>query len=237
MSDKTPLVVVTGPDKRLTYGWWATRLQLWRVGLRAVYVTPNQPRLPDDVSGVIIGGGDDIDPRHYGLSGTAGVNYDAARDQLEIETINHALRHQWPLLGICRGAQLLNVVHGGNLYTDIRPLRRRTPNRNSLFPIKQAEIEAGSQLASILGQHPLAINSLHSQAVRDLGGDLKIAARDADGFVQAIEVPNRPFLFGVQWHPEYLLWKSRHRSLFKAFAVQVRSFRASGVAGKLPRAY
>ena len=226
MSDQTPLVVVTGPDKRLTFGWWATRLQLWRVGIRAVYVTPNRPELPNKVSGVIIGGGDDIDPRHYGLTGTAGVNYDAARDRLEIDTIQHALKHRWPLLGICRGAQLLNVVHGGTLYTDIRPLRRHTPNRNSLFPIKQAELEASSRLASILGAHPLAINSLHSQAVRDLGGDFRVAARDVDGFVQAIESPEQPFLFGVHWHPEYLLWKSRHLSLFREFAEQVRRFRS-----------
>ncbi|GHA13243.1 hypothetical protein GCM10008090_23710 [Arenicella chitinivorans] len=224
MSDNTPLVVVTGPDKRLTFGWWAARLQLWRVGIRAVYVTPNRPQLPDNVSGVIIGGGDDIDPRHYGLTGTAGVNYDAARDQLEIDTINHALKHHWPLLGICRGAQLLNVVHGGNLYTDIRPLRRHTPNRNSLFPIKHAELEVGSRLASILGERPLAINSLHSQAVRNLGGGLTVAARDADGFVQAIEASDQPFLIGVQWHPEYLLWKSRHLTLFKAFAAGVHEF-------------
>jgi putative glutamine amidotransferase len=231
MSKEAPLVVVTGPDKRLKFGWWATRIQLWRVGIRAVYVTPKRPNLPSNASGVIISGGDDIDPQHYGVTGTAGVNYDAARDQLEIETIHHALDKQWPLLGICRGAQLLNVVQGGNLFTDIRPLRQRTPNRNSLFPIKCAELEPDSRLAGLLGDAPLPINSLHSQAVRRLGDGLEVAARDADGFVQAIESPDHPFLFGVQWHPEYLLWKSRHHRLFKAFAERVRVFTLKQDAG------
>lgn len=217
-----PLVAVTGPAKRLRFGWWATRIQLARVGLRAVYVTAQQPTLPDTICGVIIGGGDDIDPKHYGATGTAGVNYDAARDQLEMRVIQQALDNDWPMLGICRGSQLINVVHGGNLYTDIRPLRQHTPNRNSLFPIKTATVVAGSKLADIVAMTELPINSLHSQAVDQLGQGLRAAAHDRDGFVQAIENPHKAFLIGVQWHPEYLLQKPEQKKLFAAFAEQVQ---------------
>ncbi|RBP48717.1 gamma-glutamyl-gamma-aminobutyrate hydrolase family protein [Arenicella xantha] len=226
-SDKRPLVVVTGPAKRLKFGWWATRIQLKRAGLRGHYVTAKNPELPDDACGVIIGGGDDIDPKHYGVSGTAGVNYDAARDQLEMETIRVALERQWPMLGICRGAQLINVVHGGDLHTDIRPLRKLTPNRNSLFPVKQAYLNADSKLAEIYQSKVFKINSLHSQAVKRVGEGLKAVAQDKDGFIQAIENPNKPFLIGVQWHPEYLLFSPEQRKLFNAFAQQVEQCVAS----------
>lgn len=216
-----PLVVVTGPAKRLKFGWWATRIQLWRAGLRGHYVTASNPQIPEAACGVIIGGGDDIDPKHYGLSGTAGANYDAARDKLEMDTIRTALERKWPMLGICRGAQLINVVHGGDLYTDIRPLRKLTPNQNSLFPIKHVYLDSDSKLAAIYGSKVFEINSLHSQAVKRVGEGLRAVAQDKDGFIQAIENPHKPFLVGVQWHPEYLLFQAAQRKLFSAFAEQV----------------
>ncbi len=217
-----PLVVVTGPRKKLAFGWWATSLVLRLLGLRCHHVTPGRPEIPTGVRGLVIGGGDDIEPEHYGMIGDAGVDYDPARDALEMAMVRRALAADIPALGICRGAQLINVVMGGSLYSDIRPLRRRTPNRNSAFRIKWAELEPDCQISRELGVTGLGINSLHSQAIDRVADNLKVSARDRDGFVQAVENPGREFLWGVQWHPEYLTYRHLHRRIFRSFAEAVR---------------
>lgn len=210
-----PLIAVTGPCKKLKVGWWATKFILWLCGARACYLTAETPALAKAADAVVIGGGDDIEPEHYGESGDAGAHYDPARDALEMAVIKAAVQADVPILGICRGAQLINIVFGGGLYQDIRPLRDKTPNRNSAFVVKTATIEAGSKLQQILMASSVPINSLHSQAIKKIGQPLKIVARDADGFVQGFEHPDKEFLVGVQWHPEYLPYHSRQRSLFK----------------------
>ncbi len=218
---QTPIVAVTGPDKKLKLGWWATRLVLKLVGLKACYVTPKYPAIPEGVRGVIIGGGDDIDPQHYGITGDAGAEYDAARDALEMSVVRCAIKEQVPLLGICRGAQLINVVMGGNLFGDIRPLRKITLNRNSAFPVKWADLVDNSLLQQRLGKSSVKINSLHNQAVQNLADPLSVTARDKDRFIQAFEGHQKQFIVGVQWHPEYLFYSSIHRRLFHWFAEAV----------------
>ena len=103
---------------------------------------------------LLLAAGDDIDPKHYGTAGAAGANYDAARDTLELKMI--ALAEQWnlPILGICRGSQLINVSRNGNLIGDLRPLRRKTPNRNSMRPIKYANILSGSPIGGCVAHSP-----------------------------------------------------------------------------------
>lgn len=221
----SPVVLVTGSDKRLPVGWWATRLQLALVGVRARHVTPGCNELPSSVSGVIIGGGDDIEPEHYGASGDAGATYNPERDAMEMAITRRALKADLPLLGICRGAQLLNVVLGGSLYTDIRPMRRKTPNRNSLFRIKWVDLEQRSAIARMLQRNPVRVNSLHNQAIHRVADALCDVGWDKDGFIQAVEAPNRQFVLGVQWHPEYLLWSRAQRYLFKAFSHAVKQHR------------
>jgi putative glutamine amidotransferase len=218
-----PLVIVTGPDKKLRFGWWATRFMLWSCGLRARYVTPASPRYPPGVVGVVISGGDDIQPKHYGLIGDAGAHYDPERDALELKIFKAAFAGQLPVLGICRGAQLMNIACGGNLHQDLRPLRELTPNKNTLFRVKEALIEPASKLLDIVGGAPLGVNSLHNQAIDEIAAPFRLAARDRDGFVQAIEHPGREFMIGVQWHPEYLPYAKRQRKLFAAFARAVKS--------------
>ena len=190
-------------------------------GLRGVYLTARQPTTEDPVQGVVIGGGDDIEPVHYGLQGDAGVTYDPERDAFEMSVIRRCLESRVPVLGICRGAQLLNVVLGGTLYGDIRPLRKRTPNYNSAFPVKMVDVERESRLAEYLQAERVRVNSLHSQAIRGLGSGLREVACDRDGFIQAVEAPDG-FLLGVQWHPEYLPYKQSQRCLFAAFAHAAR---------------
>ena len=136
-----------------------------------------------------------------------------ANDDLE-QVLKDAITSK-PVLGICRGAQLMNVVLGGTLYTDLRPFRRLTSNRRMLLPRKHLQVDAGTLLESILQAQHCRINSLHHQAIRDLGQGLKISGRDRDAIVQAVENPDHPFRVGVQWHPEYLPQQRPQLRLFQ----------------------
>lgn len=169
----------------------------------------------DKLQGLIIGGGDDIAPGLYGGNDDGKAPIDPDRDRFEIEMIEHALHTQLPLLGICRGAQLINVVLGGSLYGDIRGMRKRTSNFRTPLPRKTALGANGCRLAQILGSERWRINSLHHQAIDRLGDGLIIAARDLDGFVQAVECRQGREIIGVQWHPEYLPYLSAQRRLFR----------------------
>ena len=127
------------------------------------------------------------------------------------------------MLGICRGAQLLNVVLGGRLHTDLRRIRQHTSNRRTPFARKTLLVEADSRLAEIIGDGKARINSLHHQAVADLGEGLVVSGRDLDGIVQAIEKPGHRFLIGLQWHPEYLPFHRKQRRLFQALVEAAAS--------------
>lgn len=210
------LIGVTGPNSRLPLAWWATRLSLWLAGGHGIRLTPaNMHRHKRErLQGLIIGGGDDIDAALYGAD-TGRAPADPERDAFEIELIEHALNTNLPLLGICRGAQLINVVLGGSLHADIRPLRQHTSNRRTPLPRKTAVGCGAGRLERIMQQPRWRINSLHHQAVDRIGSGLAVVAEDLDGFVQAIEMTSNHYLLGVQWHPEYLPYLACQRRLFQ----------------------
>lgn len=191
-------------------------------GLNAVHLMPGRHTEPVRVRGVVIGGGDNIDPVHYGAQGDGLAEYDVERDHFEIDILRRVLETSVPVLGICRGAQLVNVVLGGTLHQDLRPLRKRTPNRNSAFPVKNVTLAPDSRLAGHMQTEQTRVNSLHHQAVNHVAEALRPCAWDSDGFIQAVESPAWPFLVGVQWHPEYLPYKRAQRALFRAFVAAVR---------------
>lgn len=221
MSHSKLLIAVTGPSKRIAIGWWAIRFNLWLNGLRGFYVYPGGPLPNERISGLIISGGDDVNPEHYGESEREASRYDPDRDKLEIELLEQYLHSGIPILGICRGSQLLNIVANGSLYADIRPDRKKTPNKYTALPVKEVKVSSDSQLGECVTPHEFTVNSLHNQAVKKLGDDLIVTARDADGFVQAIEHKSR-FIVGVQWHPEYLPYLSSQREIFRCFSRAVR---------------
>ena len=217
-----PLIAVTGPHKRLRTAWWATRTMLTLQGLRAVYLTSRSPLPEEPIHGIVIGGGNDIEPEHYGESRHPGRPYDPERDIFEMTMIRRAMADNIPMLGICRGAQLINVVFGGSLYLDIRAQRRITSNRNTVRPVKWVALDHASRLHQHLQIPRVKVNSLHRQAIDQLGNGLTVIGRDEDGFVQAVE-GNFGFLLGVQWHPEYLPYVKSQRRLFGLFANAVRA--------------
>ncbi len=210
---------VTGPDRRLPWAWWATRWQLRRHGVRALQLTPRRDRDLRACAGFVIGGGNDIDPAAYGGDVSLSPNADPERDRFELGVLDHAARHGLPVLGICRGAQLLNVHAGGTLFSDLRAQRVHTSNRGTLLPRKHVDVIAGTRLAQLLGATTTRVNSLHHQAVDLCGQGLAIVARDRDGIAQAIEADQPPLRVGVQWHPEYLLQREDQRRLFAGFVA------------------
>jgi putative glutamine amidotransferase len=217
-----PVIGVTGPDKRFTQAWWMTQLCLRACGARAVYLTPDTGDYHRLLNGVIIGGGDDIDPGLYGQGDEGLAPIDPARDAFEIDIIEHALQTDLPIFGICRGMQLMNVVLGGDLYGDIRAMRVHTSNRRNFLPTKTAYLHRGSELNLTMGAPEVLINSLHHQAIDRLGDSLQVVARDDDNIVQSVESRDRRFLLGVQWHPEYLPYLPYQFRLFRRIVSEAR---------------
>lgn len=147
---------------------------------------------------------------------------DTKRDELEFALLKECLEQNLPVLGICRGGQLINVYFGGSLHQSITSFYTETPKLRTIRPRKKILLENETHLAKILNRGQTKVNSLHDQAVRDLGKDLKVAAREPNGVIQAIEHTTYPFLLGVQWHPEFLPQYKRQRAIFKAL-VQASS--------------
>ncbi|WP_224999558.1 gamma-glutamyl-gamma-aminobutyrate hydrolase family protein [Cesiribacter sp. SM1] len=145
-----------------------------------------------------------------------GWSLDKARDHLEFQLIDQAVKKGLPILGICRGSQLINVYFGGTLYQDINTFYSEEPNPSSVFPVKRIHIKEGSRLAHVVGEHQLKVNALHNQAVKDPGHGVEIVAREVNDVVQGIELTQAPFVIGVQWHPEYLPQRRQQRRIFKA---------------------
>jgi putative glutamine amidotransferase len=152
---------------------------------------------------------------------------DPARDELESGLLSHALREDLPVLGICRGAQLLNVQLGGTLHRGLEDFYVERPNRWTVLPRKQVRIELGSRLHSVLGVAKAAINSLHRQAVDRLGTGLRAVATEDNGVVQAVELAEHAFAIGVQWHPEYIPQRPEQRRLFRELVRAATLRRAS----------
>lgn len=219
---KRPLIGVTGSSRRWSPSWSCTRLAVWLAGGKALRIHTGSRAIPTRLDGIIIGGGDDIDPTLYDSEEPSHTRIDYERDQLEVEFIEKALVRRIPILGICRGAQLLNVVLGGTLHPDIRPMRRLTRNRSSLLATKQVRLVIGSHLANIFEQHSIRVNSLHKQAVDELGQDLTVAGRDRDDIIQCIEERTGLPIVGVQWHPEYLFYLPAQMRLFSWLVARSR---------------
>lgn len=222
-----PRVGVTGDGRRWSPSWWCTRIALWLVGAKAERISVRHDPSGKALKGIIIGGGSDIGAEHYGGDVGAKVKTDPARDQLEMKWIEYAFAKEIPLLGICRGAQLINVVLGGNLHRDIRMLRKKTYNRPSLLPTKQVFIKSDSWLAEVCKKTKLRVNSLHHQAIKDSGKGIRVVANDLDDITQGIESLSYPNVIGVQWHPEYLFYLPSQLRLFRWLIYPKLKYRLS----------
>lgn len=154
---------------------------------------------------------------------TLPAGYDPDRDELETHLIRHALYHDLPILGICRGAQMMNVVLGGSLHRDIGHFYNEdTRNVRSLLPAKAVVVDPDSRLYGVIGRSSCLVNALHDQSVDQLGDGVEVGATEPTGVIQAIEQPRHPFFIGVQWHPEYIPQSRTQQRLFRALVAQAR---------------
>lgn len=169
------------------------------------------------LDGLMVTGGGDIDAHRYGAEPSpAAGGVDAERDEVESAIIEVALDRRLPVLGVCRGCQLLNVVLGGTLVQnlpDVTDLNHLVPDARSEL-IHMVTLEPGSRLESILGADRLNVNSIHHQAIEQLAPGLQSVAAAPDGVIEGIEDPRRPVV-GVQWHPESLVPAPEHVALFE----------------------
>lgn len=221
-----PLIAVTGPERGAAGPRSLVALALRLYGARPVQLRPGSETRSFEYDGVVVTGGHDVDPVLYAAEPEVEPRHDAARDAFESAIIDAALERNTPLLGICRGAQLLNIRLGGTLFQELASRRSKTSNRWTVLPLKTLCIERDSWLARQLDAERCQINSLHNQAIDRVGGSLRVSGRDLDGIVQAVEDPAYGFLLGVQWHPEFLLFLRRQRGLFRALVQHAEAYRA-----------
>ncbi len=213
-------------------------LALHSVGLDTIRINPSAQCSIDGLHGLVITGGTDINPARYGQYPEPATNApDDDRDEMEAQLLGVALRTRIPVLCICRGMQLLNVVHGGtliqNLATSINHAQKVSESEKSgSHPMAHAiDVLPHTRLAAIIGEGRHEVNSRHHQGVGKLGQGLIVTARADDGTLEAIERRDKDFVLGVQWHPEdQIEVSSNAQELFEAFASAVKGWDHSRLA-------
>lgn len=183
----------------------------------------------DAVDGIIFTGGEDVSPLYFGENPIKEIgSISCERDACEMFLFKEAYDLDMPILGICRGSQLINVALGGSLYQDINAqLKDSLGHSPESGPSDQVyhmvKIEKDSKLYNIFENDTIAINSFHHQSVKELGKGLKAAAFSYDGIIEATESVEKGFVVGIQWHPEALAPKHPiFMKLFEEFISQCR---------------
>jgi len=197
-------------------------------------ITHNEACLEDSIGlidGLLLSGGVDIDPSYFGEEAEPGLGrVDADRDRVELYLTKKALGKDLPILGICRGIQVLNVASGGSLYQDINTDLSNILKHRQVAPgwygTQTIDIEKGSRLQDILEQPTIRVNSFHHQAVKKVAPGFVISAVARDGIIEGIEGTNRRFTIGVQFHPE-VMWQNNPpiNALFTAFVCAAKLYK------------
>ena len=200
---------------------------LARAGARMRWVELSDPEqaVQDALTcdGLLLPGGGDMDPKFYGQERIPACGEpNLLRDAAEPPLLRAFLAADKPVLGICRGIQVMNAVLGGDLYQDIKPFEH-LPHNNHWAKVHTVTVRRGTLLSRILGQDTVLVNSQHHQAVDRVAPGFTLAALSEDGIVEAIEKPDAEFCLGVQWHPEWLSAADpAMQSLFDAFVAACR---------------
>jgi putative glutamine amidotransferase len=212
-SARKPLIGITTYVEQASWGHWQLEAALVpydyvraveRAGGRAVLVPPDEQgsaEILDALDGLILSGGNDLDPSAYGSEPHASTNgTNPARDRGELALLTAALERDLPVLAICRGVEVLNVARGGDLVQHLPDVVEHEEHRSVLgeFSEHPVRVDPSSRIGEVRG----AVKSHHHQGVGRLGAGLREVAWAEDGTVEALEDPDRPFVVGVLWHPE-----------------------------------
>ncbi|AMQ90562.1 MULTISPECIES: gamma-glutamyl-gamma-aminobutyrate hydrolase family protein [unclassified Marinobacter] len=213
---------ISGPARR------STAHRLINLGLRlhgahTHYIRPGSSTDVSLLDGLVLSGGTHVHPNRYGQQPQVTARYDLKRDETDFTLLEQAEEIDIPVLGICRGAQFINVFHGGSLCQNVTPLRMKTRHRPLLLPLQTVQLVQDSRIGRLMHSTLIGANRIHSQAIKHLGRNLRVTALDNDLFVQAIENTGQQWLMGVQWHPEYLLYHTGHRRIFSHFVHAARA--------------
>ena len=186
------------------------------------------------LDGLLLSGGSDLHPGYYGEEPIPELGVTVPeRDTFEMALLERALRRQIPILGICRGMQVLNVALGGTLYQDLPSQmdhmvllghRQETPKWQ---PTHEVEVDGGSKVAEILGTNELKVNSYHHQAIKGLASGLVTVAYASDGVIEAVESSDlsKRWIIAVQWHAEAMRDAGpEHRNLFEAHVSAAKRY-------------
>jgi putative glutamine amidotransferase len=185
----------------------------------------------DSVSGLVLTGGEDVDPARYGEERHEKVrNVNAARDATEAALVEEAKARGMPVLAICRGIQILNVALGGTLVQDISSQCKTDISHDEDGPrdsrSHEIAVEAGSLIADAIGTEHATVNSFHHQSVKRVANGMRVTARSPDGVIEGLESTDENWwVMAVQWHPEEMTESSEpwDRGLFKAFARKLEA--------------
>ena len=194
------------------------------VGLEPVLIKAGEPASLNEVDGLLLTGGRDVDARLYGQEPAPETDKpNPDRDRMELDLLREALDRDLPVLAICRGMQLFNVCHHGTLIQHIKSGAHRQEPADASKPAHQIVVVPRTKLAHILGEGEWAVNSRHHQAVDRPGDDLRISAKsEKDGIIEGLERPDKKFAVAVQWHPEdQVRTDETQLKLFRAFANAV----------------
>ncbi len=224
--DTKPLIGICLPDNGNFFAYIFIKLNLKIQGASCIRLKPSKNNIDfQKLDGLILSGGNDIDPTLYGAHKDAhNTELDKKRDTFELEMIDKAYKEELPILGICRGAQLINIYFEGNLYAKILDLDEYIIHQNSIFPIKEAKIKKNSSLHKTVKEDKIVINSIHNQAINKVGKDLDVSSTH-ESIIESIEKKDYPFLLALQWHPEYLIYLKEHRKIFEKFVKAAISYK------------
>lgn len=210
----------TDPEPTAAQSKYMESLARAGAGMRWVELNDPEQAVQDALTcdGLLLPGGGDMDPKFYGQERIPACGEpNLLRDAAEPLLLRAFLAADKPVLGICRGIQVMNAVLGGDLYQDIKPFEH-LPHNGHWAKVHTVTVRRGTLLSRILGQDTVLVNSQHHQAVDRVAPGFTLAALSEDGIVEAIEKPDAGFCLGVQWHPEWLSDADpAMQSLFDAF--------------------